>query len=486
MRGILDLSSQRQIRIVEILAENDDWITYAQLSSALETSERTIAEDLSFLRTKWGHVLNFEVVKRNGIRLRHKNAASMSLVITEIFKESVALRWIKELLFHPKMPLDFYEKKTYVSRSTLLRQLPKINQFLKTRDMSIEYKNNQCEFLGKTEQGLRDFSAVFLLEIYGMDMEKFDLSLDLTIIYDLVLSALKKILEPQEFAFISEDDITLSYQTMFFLVSLIRESQGYHVASPYPVEEELEESGLAGLQQYFPLISMDHIRPVYESIHHHFNGWTSREEELFVIKELTDFLSRLFAELPTSPDEEQQGILRFILKSTYFKAALRPYESSALFDRIYYFFLSFKRKNPLLYELLDTNLAVLSKRVNRDLRSKIDMVAFWMCLVYPEISQNVRPKRALLIGDFGRLHSRFLAKSLSDFFNRETGEVLQFEIPDRPELLTPDELAEFDLLITTTPRLQVKHPNTVLIDDYPMNHNICDIHRTFFHHPDQD
>lgn len=120
------------------------------------------------------------------------------------------------------------------------------------------------------------------------------------------------------------------------------------------------------------------------------------------------------------------------------------------------------------------------------MRSKIDIVAFWMCLVYPEIAQSVQPRRALLIGDFGRLHSRFLAKSLSDFFNRETGEVLQFEIPDRPELLTPDEVAEFDLLITTTPRLQVKHPNTILIDDYPMNHNICDIHRTFFHHPDQD
>jgi M protein trans-acting positive regulator (MGA) HTH domain. len=54
MRGILDLSSQRQIRIVEILAENDDWITYAQLSSALETSERTIAEDLSFFENKMG------------------------------------------------------------------------------------------------------------------------------------------------------------------------------------------------------------------------------------------------------------------------------------------------------------------------------------------------------------------------------------------------------------------------------------------------
>lgn len=481
MRGILDLSSQRLIRIIEILAENDDWVTYAQLSSALGTSERTIAEDLSSLRTKWGHILNIEVVKKNGIRLHHKNSASMSLVITEIFQDSVALRWIKELLFHPQEPLDFYENKTFVSRSTLLRQLPKINQFLKTRGMSIEYKNNRCEFLAENEQCLRDFSAVFLLELYGLDMEKFDLSVDLALVFNLVLSALKKQVDPLEFAFISEDDITLAYQAMFFIISLIREGQGYHVASVYPVEEELQEADLTSLQQYFPYLSMDHMRPLYESIHNHFNGWTSQEEELFVMKELTNFLKELFSEMPASPAEEQQEVLQFILKSIYFKAALRPYESSALFDRIHCFFLSFKRKNPLIYELLDTNLANLSQRVNRDLRSKIDIVAFWMCLVYPEISQNAQPRRALLIGDFGRLHSRFLAKSLSDFFNRETGEVLQFEIPNHPELITSEEVAKYDMLITTTPKLPFSHPHTILIDDYPMNHNICDIHRTFFH-----
>lgn len=486
MHGILDSSSQRLIKIIELLTEKDGWVTYAQLASDLKTSERTIAEDLAALRTKWGHILSLEVSKKNGIRLLHKNSASMSIVVTDIFQDSVALRWIKELLFHPGKSLDFYAKKIFVSRSTLVRQLPKINRFLQTRGLTISCKNNQWEFLGEREQCLRDFSAVFLLELYGLDMEKFDLSVNLELIFNLVLSALKNHLEPQEFAFIAEDDITLSYQTMFLLISLIREGQGYHVTSLYPVEEEFRESDLLSLQQYFPLLSMDQLRPAYESIHNHFSGWNSREEELFTIKELTDFLNRLFSEMPSSPDEEQQAALLFILKSIYFKAALRPYESSALFDRIHYFFRSFKRKNPLIYELLDRNLAVLSKKVNRDLRSKIDIVAFWMCLVYPEIAQSVQPRRALLIGDFGRLHSRFLAKSLSDFFNRETGEVLQFEIPDRPELLTPDEVAEFDLLITTTPRLQVKHPNTILIDDYPMNHNICDIHRTFFHHPDQD
>lgn len=486
MHGILDSSSQRLIKIIELLTEKDGWVTYAQLASDLETSERTMAEDLAALRTKWGHILSLEVSKKNGIRLLHKNSASMSIVVTDIFQDSVALRWIKELLFHPGKSLDFYAKKIFVSRSTLVRQLPKINRFLQTRGLTISCKNNQWEFLGEREQCLRDFSAVFLLELYGLDMEKFDLSVNLELIFNLVLSALKNHLEPQEFDFVSEDDITIAYQTMFYIISLKREEQGYHVDSSYPVERELEEDALALLKNHFPQVKADHLRPVYESIYNHFNGWDSREEEDLVTKEAKGFIDRMIAEMPVTPDKQQQEIIRFVLKSTYFKAALRPYESSALFDRIHCFLQSFKKKNPLIYTHLEENLTLFSQGVKRDMASKIDIIIFWICLVCPEISQPSKPRRALLIGDFGRLHSRFLAKSLSDFFNRETGEVLQFEIPDRPELLTPDEVAEFDLLITTTPRLQVKHPNTILIDDYPMNHNICDIHRTFFHHPDQD
>lgn len=486
MRGLLDASSQRLIRIIELLTEKDGWLTYAQLALALKTSERTVAEDLAVLRTKWGHVLNIEVSKKNGIRLLHKNSASMSIVVTDIFQESVALLWIKELLFHPGKTLEFYAKKIFVSRSTLVRQLPKINRYLKTRGVAISCKNNQWEFLGEREQSLRDFSAVFLLELYGLDMEKYDLSVNLDLLFKLILSAFKNYLKPQEFDFVSEDDITIAYHTMFFIISLIREEQGYHVDSCYPVERELEDGALALLKNHFPQVKADHLRPVYESIYNHFNGWDSREEEALVTKEVKGFVDRMIAEMPVPPDKQQQEIIGFILKSSYFKAALRPYDSSALFDRIHYFLQSFKKKNPLIYSHLEENLTRFSLEVKRDIASKIDIIIFWICLVCPEISQPSKPRRALLIGDFGRLHSRFLAKSLSDFFNRETGEVLQFEIPDRPELLTSDELAEFDLLITTTPRLQVKHPNTILIDDYPMNHNICDIHRTFFHHPDQD
>ena len=114
------------------------------------------------------------------------------------------MHWIKELLFHPNNTIEFYENMLFVSRSTLIRLLPKINRYLSTKGMTIQCKNNMYHFLGEDEQYLRDFSASFLLELYGIDLAKFDLDIDLEVISELILSVLEKNIEPREFTWFSK------------------------------------------------------------------------------------------------------------------------------------------------------------------------------------------------------------------------------------------------------------------------------------------
>lgn len=177
MRSLLDASSQRIITIIETLAGCEGWTNLADLSTSVKASERTVSEDISKLRKHWGQDLNIEVSKKNGVILRNRNSASIGIVFMNIFNDSVALRWIKELLFHPGHGMEFYLNRLFVSRSTLIRLLPRINRFLSGKGMTIQSLSNSYQLLGKDEQYLRNFCASFLLELYGLDFQSITLTL---------------------------------------------------------------------------------------------------------------------------------------------------------------------------------------------------------------------------------------------------------------------------------------------------------------------
>ena len=60
MRELLDIPSQRMIRILEILIENEDWTTFAKLGTEINTSERTVAKDIAMLKEKWSQTAKSE------------------------------------------------------------------------------------------------------------------------------------------------------------------------------------------------------------------------------------------------------------------------------------------------------------------------------------------------------------------------------------------------------------------------------------------
>jgi hypothetical protein len=83
LRAILDASSQRIIRILEVLSAHEEWMTFADLSSIIKTSGRTIAEDISKIRKRWGQNLNIEVSKKMvyGFKIKTLPVSALSLPI---------------------------------------------------------------------------------------------------------------------------------------------------------------------------------------------------------------------------------------------------------------------------------------------------------------------------------------------------------------------------------------------------------------------
>lgn len=476
MRELLDNSSQRMIRILEILLEHEGWTTFANLSSAVGASERTIAKDISLLKEQWVHHLNIDVSKKYGVRLQNQNIANIGKVFTDIFNNSVALHWIKELLFHPNNTIEFYENMLFVSRSTLIRLLPKINRYLSTKGMTIQCKNNMYQFLGEDEQYLRDFSASFLLELYGIDLAKFDLDIDLEVISELILSVLEKNIEPREFTWFSKDDISIIYQIMFYIVSLVREEKGYTLKSPYPVEQEISEKYIDYIHKHFPNVYVDNLRSIHQHIFNRYNGWTSKEEAILVRKEISEFFERFFSAVSFSPNEDIKQTMHYILKFMYFNTKFRPFETSELFDRIYYFSQSLKRTNSNLYQAVEKNLKTFSLNINLDMSSDLSNVLFWICLICPDVTQIAISRTALIISDFGTLHAQYLLKIITNFFNNKIPN-LHVDIALHAENVTQEIIDGYDVLITTISHPTFFHRNMVLINDTPNTNDFCEIHK---------
>lgn len=399
--------------------------------------------------------------------MHNRNTACIGCVFTDLFNDSVALLWIKELLFHPNMTIDFYESKLYASRSTLNRLFIKINLFLSDRGIAIHYDNNRYQLIGKDEQYLRDFCTSFLLELYGLDVQKYDINIDVKSVGEIITLLLSQYLEPLELSWAIYDDISMVFLIMFYLISLTRENQGYTVVSDYTVEKEVNVETLTFLQEHFTNITMNNLRPIHQYVFNRFCGWDCEGEKNLVSKESKSFFQRLFSLIPISPDKETKRMMYFALKSIYLEKKCRNLKTSTLFDRIYYFSLSLKRTNTFLYEVVENNLKQFSQNVHLDLVSKVSDVLYWLCIMYPELSEYSPPKKALLITDFGIPHANFLAKKLSDFFNNKRSDSLKIDMVRYPHTLTNAEKRSYDIIITTIPNLKNVHEKILLINDYP-------------------
>lgn len=465
MRKILDTSQQRRIKLLEILLSKEEFVTIQSLSEEAEASQRTVAHDLAYLKQTYHEKLPLDISKKSGVKLHQPNISSIGHIFREIFHESVALQWLKELLIHPHHPLDYYEDKLFVSSSTLLRLLPKINTFLKNYGMRIAAVNGLYSFLGEDEAYLRDFSASFLLELHGLDLSTLDLSLDLSLLAGITLRNLKNAVPEEHLPWIAQDDLSLVYRIMFYVVSLFREEHGYALSSSYPVENELSDEELKILKLSFPGITQEKLRGTHEYLYAQNQGFQSEEEKQGITLYVSDLVSTLAKRLNISMEMEKENRIRFVILSIYFKAKQRSQDTSLLFDRIYYFAEGIRKYNPLLYLVIEEEIRKLSESVGVNLQPHLHSILFWMILAEPSLARCPVQKKALLISDFGIPHSQYLKNSIESFF-RDSPYTFTIDAVD-PSTLDPHAtFGEYDIILTTLRDLPLVHPRIQTIGDY--------------------
>jgi len=475
LRELLDASSQRIIGILEVLSVQKGWITLTELADHVEASERTVSADLSVLRRRWGQKLRIEISTKNGIRMGNQSTGILGSVLLDLFNDSMALNWLKEILLHADKGTKYYEEKLFTSRSTLNRLLPKINKVFAGQGMSIQCRNDKYRIVGDNELFLRQFFTGFMLEMYGLNLQKYDVDVDLGVLMRIIQSVEKQNRKFWSYAMMPGNDITDTYLMAFFVVSLVREEQGFVMASNGSEETRIAPEDLAYLKIRFPHVTKESLCPINQFIYMIYNGWESDAEEKLVAREAEAFFERLFARTHMNPSDGTREQLCFILSSLYLTQKIRLKSTSLLFDRIYYFSRSFQRSNSFLYRIIEEDLQLFCKNVQFDVMPRLQDILFWMCRAYPELSQYTQPKTALIISDFGTAHAAFLASVITSFFNRGDIEVLHVTATTSADAFASGGLNRYDMVITTVPDLPEAHQNVILVDDYPTSENLLKI-----------
>ncbi len=485
MRRLLDASSQRLINVVETLILQDDWITTHNLAESIGVSERTISEDIAVIKKRWGSYLDIEISTKKGIKVHNQNIAMMERAFIDIFNEATALRWLAEIFFFPRKGIDYYEEKLFVSKSTLIRLLPRINDFFVSKGISIQHKNNKYQILAADEQYLRQFFTGFFIELYGFTPTDLYLNLRLNVLTDIVLTDIiqhiLKLYTPAQTENSdidsSNDEITGLYFKIFYFISLTRENQGYIVASDYSSIKELTKENITYIQGSHPNISEENLRPIHEFINSQYSGWASNEEKILIQQETKLFFDRVFSAVKTAPNKETLRGLYESFCSLYLNAKDCPYKTSELFDRIYYFSLIIKKYNASLYEIIEKNLQIFSHNINFDMMPKIHNVTFWFCMHYPDFFKFTPIKKVLVVSDFGIQHARFLASSISYMFNRKDFAAIEVDTVRYQDISHTPVSKKYDIVITTIPNLPIDHTKIILINDYPTHNNLCEIYK---------
>lgn len=477
MRNLLSAASQRMMGILETLVTQENWITISELAAHIGASERTVAADLTLIKKQWESQLQIEISTKYGIRMQNQSIAAVGAVFIELFNSSTTLRWLEELLFSPRRGIEYYEERLFVSRSTLLRRLPKINRFLAERKMTVLGKNNTYEIVGEDEQYLRQFYSGFLLELYGLNLQKHHIDLDLMKMTQIIQCILERNVDGNAAANMFHSEIIFVYYMMFYVVSLIREDLGYQIFSTHPVENEIREDSLSYIQNNFANVTKENVRPIHEFIFNQFHGWDSPEEESRVSNEANAFWDRIFNNLNQTVSEQQRNQLQHILKSLYLTAKFRPYATSALFDRIHIFSLSVQEHNEQVYKLIQNHLGIFSRKIHFDMSLQFPDVLYWSSLAYPAFTSYTVPKSALVISDFSTQHASYLAERLSSFSIENNVPVIRTTPVSYPQGLSNVHPEEYDIILTTVPDLPIQHKNILVINDYPSYKTFYEIYQ---------
>lgn len=137
--------NKRQRNIIDILRDNNDWITGKRLSEMFNVSDRTVRTDILKINEEY-HQLLIIASRRYGYRIDEKIFSRIGLVSEALIPQTSEERckWIlKELLLNDDINLINLEDKIFVSGFSIENDIQKIKRNISDfNTLSLEKSEN--------------------------------------------------------------------------------------------------------------------------------------------------------------------------------------------------------------------------------------------------------------------------------------------------------------------------------------------------------
>lgn len=164
MRALLTQKEQRQLRILEYLFENPDWIHLDLLAEALDINTRIIKSDIKEMR----EVLScFEIQSSTaGIRLANHNNLGIERIYRHILQDSSNFQVLRAFfLLEEPFTYEHLAQNLDVSLPALRKKVAEINHTLQNK-YRFKLKVTPISIIGD-EKDIRFFFAQYFHEAYG-------------------------------------------------------------------------------------------------------------------------------------------------------------------------------------------------------------------------------------------------------------------------------------------------------------------------------
>lgn len=496
MLALLDETDQRRIKLLEVLARQPGWIIIGELALLVHASERTVHSDLAYLKNRWEGQLQIEVSLKNGVRLGCHHAATLHEIQIDIFKSAVAPRFLRNLFFFPHQTIEFYTKKLFISKSTLVRLIPKINATLATTTVSIERRGLCYSLFTPDEQELRKLLATMYLELNPPLAELPDVSVEWLVpgakkpmnfsrLHAIVSDML--LLSPNREAveLVLKNSLAVPQMVAFYFVSLIREYQGFHVASDYALRSEITEQDLIYILERFPTLTRENLQPIHALLMKPFLTSDNEAEEALLDAQAHAYFTRVFVALHVScPDEIRRQLVQ-TMKILYHYALIYPIYSTGFFMRINGFITSLQESHPKLYDAFSESLVAFNRAMQIDLTTSMPELILHACFLFPALGMASPPRRVFIVSDSGIEHASFIANFVRSYLNGAYYETVQVAPVSYASAIDPafgSQLATDDIFVATAPNLMHLAPEcqSILFHDFPSVENLCDLYNTIY------
>ncbi|MDH6365090.1 hypothetical protein M2139_002037 [Enterococcus sp. PF1-24] len=478
MEIILSTAMHRRIELLNILSTAKSWLHLDKLARAVDASKKTVMSDCQYLEDRWPHILTIETSKKDGVRLLEANNRSVHDIYVEMIRESTTFSLLEGVFFEPNRSSEYWEKKLFLSASSLYRATGKLNNALQNRNM--ELNRSPFQLVSEDERVARYFFSSYFLEVYGIHEWSFAVPKQTVIKLAMKMN--------QDFN-LRLNDSQMVELAFLIVVTLYREQQGWLITN-VNFEDPLYRERVEKMKRYEDEIQeiLDSMGVVIDtnlgsdftySIFWWEFGWDNPQERIRIDQLATNFTNILTDVLNVPLSEENLEKIVLLFEYVYAKHKMYPYKKYIVYNRTLFSSVG-----------LQQSFVLYTKVVEKTLKEKEKKYKFpWYSMYYEEILDEVlirwdnlaedlvarRPQIKIgVFSDLGIDH----AKLLANLVGRHLYENVEVVVQNRPfHEVNRYTFPDLEFYVSNFNIEGIPEEKLFIVEDFPSFKNQLDLRR---------